>query len=323
MNGQGDGANHRPAAPGAGAGPDARIRDLASRQHGVVARSQLLQEGVPAHRIDYRLRCGRLHPLYRGVYRVGPVDAPRTRIMAAVLACGDGAVVSHRSAAELWGLVAAPSGRAPIDVTIRRNCRGPGGGRQGAGVCVHRVARLLEDEVTRLGGLPITTAARTLVDLASSVRGRDLERAVAEANREHLADVDAIERVLARHPRSPGRARLRSLLGGDGGPAFTRSEAEARFLALIRKARLLVPEANVVIRGCEVDFLWRVERLIVEVDGFRFHSLPEAFERDRSRDIMLTAAGYRVIRVTWRQLTREPEALLAQVAQTLARAQRG
>lgn len=295
------------------ADPDLTIAKLAARQHGVVAREQLLAAGVPAHRIAYRVKSGRLHQLFRGVYRVGPLAVPHEAAMAAVLACGREALLSHRAAAELWQLLPPRSG-AIMDVIIRRSCRRPG-----RGVRVHRVATLRADESTHLDGIPLTTAARTLLDLAGCVEESELERALAHADRLGLADRDDIARLLVQHPRRAGARSLRALVAGEAA-ALTRSEAEARFLRLVRKAQLPEPEANVGISGFEVDFLWRRERLIVEIDGFAFHSPRIMFESDRRRDAVLAADGLRVMRVTWRQLTTESEAVLARLAQALARA---
>lgn len=298
------------------ADPDTVIRELAATQHGVVTREQLVRAGVPAHRIEYRLKAGRLRSLHRGVYGVGPVAATREREMAAVLACGERAVLSHVTASVAWGFVPAPATAAPpVDVTIRAGWRAPG-----PRVRVHRCRTLAPDEITSRDGLPITTPERTLLDLATGVRGRELERALARADREGLLDRGTLERIMGRNPGRRGTRRLRALLTDGVPPALTRSEAETRFLTLIRKARLRAPETNVIVRGHEVDFLWRAERLVVEIDGFAFHSSRSAFEADRRRDRVLAAAGLRVIRVTWAQLTKEPEELLAQVILALAAA---
>lgn len=292
--------------------PDVAVSALAARQHGVVARRQLLRAGVAAHWIEYRLKRGRFRSLHRGVYRVGPVAGLREKEIAAVLACGETAVVSHHSAATAWQLASARPGSPHVDISIQRGCRSVG-----PGVRVRRVGPLEPDEITLLDGIPMTSPARTLVDLASCTDERDLERALARADRQRIADRESIERAIDRRPRRRGAHRLRALLSRGGPAMFTRSDAEARFLAMIRKARLRMPEANVVVLGHEVDFLWRAERLVVEIDGFAFHSSRSAFEGDRQRDAVLTAAGLRVIRVTWRQLSGEPEPVLARVAQAL------
>lgn len=296
---------------------DATIFEIAARQHGIVTRSQLVAAGVPVHAIEHRLEKGRIQAVHRAVYRVGPVAAPYEREMAAVLACGRHAVLSHRTAAALYELMPAPRRKALVDVSGPRGLRGPR-----RGVRLHRVRRLHSDEVGQAHGLPLTTPARTLLDLASCAGSGEVERALAEAERRQLVDHSAIEAVLTRHPRRRGNRRLRALLDMEGGAALTRSEAESRFLALVRKADFPWPRVNAFAEGLEVDFLWEGQRLVVEVDGFAYHGDRAAFERDRRRDGLLMAAGFRVMRVTWRQLTAEPEAVLARLARALALAGR-
>lgn len=326
-----------PAAPGRPAGtradervdPDAVIDRLSVRQHGIVGRRQLLVAGVPQHVVDYRVGKRRLHPVYPGVYRLGPVRARFSREMAAVLACGDGAVVSHGSAATLWGLRPDPGpGRAParerrgggggraqiVDVSIRHGCRSPG-----PGVRVHRIATLESAEITTTHGIPVTAPPRTILDVGAYCGVRELERMVATAERRGLASRRQIAALVARFPRRRGTRALRSLLAQEAGAGFVRSEAESLLQALVRKAGLESPRTNVVVHGYEVDSLWPQARLVVEIDGFAFHSSRAAFERDRDRDSALTGAGYRVIRVTWRQLKAAPEVFLVRLAQALAR----
>jgi len=318
--------SRRPAAdiapgdpPGVHGQPGAEvvIAALAARQYGVVGRQQLLGAGLPVHAIDHRVRKGGLRPLHRGVYKVGPLRGRYEREMAAVLACGPGAVLSHGSAAGLWKLLPRPAGpaRPPVvDVTVSVRYRIPG-----RAVRVHRVTGLAPDETTSHKGIPITAPARTILDLSGSVRLRELERALARADRHALVERGEVEALLARYPRRPGTRTLRALLAGGAEPALTRSEAEARFLDLVRRAQLPAPEANVRVKGLEVDFLWRGPRLVVETDGFAYHGSATSFEGDRRRDAVLTAAGFRVVRITWRQLSREPEAALARLAQALVR----
>ncbi len=289
---------------------DRAIDELAGRQHGVVARRQLLDAGVASHVIDRRLRAGRLRRVHQGVYQVGPVTAPRAAEMAAVLACGASAVLSHRSAAALWRLTSEPEA-GPVEVITRA------GNRPRRGLRLRRMGTLRADEVTKLSGIPVTTASRTLYDLAATTESRGLERAVGEAFALRLTTPAQLWSVVSRHARTRGSANLRAILEA-GEPALTRSEAEERFLALIRKARIQRPTANVKIGRVEVDFLWRRERLVVEIDGFAYHSSAGAFERDRRRDAVLIGAGYRVARITWRQLADEPEAVIARLVKALA-----
>jgi very-short-patch-repair endonuclease len=234
--------------------------------------------------------------------------------MAAVLACGNGAVLSHRSAAALWSVGPYTIDGDPIDVTVvgpRRGCR--------PGIRAHHVRSLEGDEVTTLQRIPITAPARTLLDLARVASARELEAAVAEAERRYLTTERELLALFARHRARRGTRALRHLLDRGTRPALTRSEAEKRCLGLIRRARLDPPEVNVRLGPYEVDFLWREQRLVVEVDGFAYHSDRAAFERDRRRDADLAALGYTVVRVTWRQLVDEPAAVVARVAQALAR----
>lgn len=293
--------------------PDALLQALAAGQHGVVARRQLLGAGISRRRIDYYLKKGWLAPLHLGIYQAGPVAAPRQREMAALLACGEGTALSHRSAAALWELLPHPGPAFPVAVSAMRNLRG-----RRSGIRIHRVSSLGADEVSSLDSLRLTNPARTLLDLASVLTARDLERALARADREHLLDRGQLEQLLLRYSRRPGGAVLRTLLTSQDGPVLTRSEAEERFLALIREGGLHPPEMNVLVQGFEVDAFWRAERLVVEIDGYAFHSARAAFERDRLRDGVLAAAGLRVVRITWHQLAREPTTLLVRLTQALA-----
>jgi very-short-patch-repair endonuclease len=291
------------------------VAEVAGRQHGVITRKQLLELGLSREAVDNRLKAGRLHALHRGVYLLGHTAARRhAREIAAILACGSGAVISHRSAAYLWELLPYPAQSTEIEVTV---CGRHPGSRPG--ITLHRpVAPLELRDVGTVERIPITKPARTLVDLGASVRLRDLEQAIAEAYARRMVTPGALEAVLARGGRTRGGAILRRLLDEDEGPALTRSEAEARLLDLIRRAQLPQPAVNARLGRHEVDFLWRRERLIVEVDGFRFHSSRVAFERDRIRDAELQGRGFRVIRVTWRQIVNEPEAMLVRIARALA-----
>ena len=290
------------------------IDELAVRQHGVVSRAQLIRAGVPADVVDRRVAARRLRPLHRGVYAVGPLLAPRAAEMAALLACGDSAVVSHRSAAQLWEVVTREE-TALIDVST---CGGDHSRRPH--VRVHRVSMLPQEHVTRMGAIPVTTITRTLCDIASLLPERDLERAVAEAFSRQLTDRVALQKFVSARTRA---GPLQRLLTAEAEPALTRSEAEEHLLLLIRKAQLPPPATNARVCGYEVDLYWRAERLVVEIDGFAFHSSARRFESDRRRDATLAAAGVRVMRVTWRQLVHEPEALVARLAQTLVRARAG
>lgn len=292
--------------------PDAVIADLAAKQRGLVTRAQLLAAGLTGTIVRSRIRAKLLHPIYPGVYQVGPVAPTHVRERAAALVCGPGAVVSHQSAASLWGLLPALGEDDPVDVSVQ-------GDRRRRGIRAHRVSGLERHVVDHVDGIPITTPARTLCDLAGVLSRRELEQAMAKAERKELASPKEVRSLVDRAPMRRGNPLIRSILDAPASPALTRSEAEERLLALTRKARLPAPETNARVGRYEVDFLWRRQRLVVEVDGYAFHSSRRNFESDRSRDADLAAKGLQVIRFTWHQIANEPEATLARLAQVLAR----
>ena len=227
--------------------------------------------------------------------------------MAAILATGPGAVLSHRSAAALWRL--RQSLRALIDVSVdARRYPHPT-------IEAHRV-RLQPDEVTVHDGIPVTTVARTLLDLAAVVPRHQLERALREAEFRQLADRTPLATLLERYPTRRGTRALRSILeSGRVGAGITRSQLEERFLALLDGAGLPRPELNAHVdvggRLVECDCLWRSDRLIVELDGYAGHGRRTAFEDDRARDRSLAAMGWRVVRLTWRQVHHRGRAVAA------------
>jgi very-short-patch-repair endonuclease len=289
---------------------DRAIARIAARQHGVVTRRQLLAEGVSRRAIQHRLSQQRLHPLHRGVYLVGhPVPPPLAREMAAVLACGQGSVVSHDAAGAIHRF--RPSSGAPIDVTLLSRSK-----RSRPGIRTHSTGRFEAGDVRRDHGIPVTAPARTLLDLATVLPRNELQRAFEEAQVHRAVTPGALRAWLERSPGRPGAPLLQSML--DASLGLTRSEAEARLLDLLRAADLPPDATNTRIGRHEVDFLWRRKRLIVEVDGFAYHASRAAFERDRLRDAELQAAGYRTIRVTWSQIESRPEAIVARIAQALA-----
>ncbi len=294
------------ASPSSG---DPCIARVAKAQHGVVTTQQLhgLGRGAIAHRAAQR----RLTPLHRGVYLVAlQLDVPLSREMAAVLACGAGAALSHRSAAMVWQLAGADP-LAEVEITVR------GGDRRRDGIRVHRVADLDQRDLTRHARIPITTPARTLVDLAFVAEDRELARAFEQAQILRLVTPRDIRAALARSPTGRGRRAVRKLLEAAAEPRFTRSRAEERMLELIRASGLPVPRTNVRVHGFEVDLHWPEQRLVAEVDGYAYHRSRAAFERDRRRDQRLQLAGQRVLRVTWRQMVDEPFALVAGLARAL------
>lgn len=308
------GARASPAAA------DRTIAEIATRQHGLVSRRQLLDAGISGHRIDRRVRTGALILVHRGVYRVGPIVGVRGMEMAAVLACGGHAdpTAAHTVALAQWTAAAMRSIAAPRRGPIQLVAAGCAGRRR-PGLGVRRVPSLPADAVSLVDGIPVTTACRTLVDLAAIASPHDLERAFALALRLEIITRDLMRAAIADRAGHRGTRMLRTLIEKEADPAFTRSEAEQLLLRLIRKARVPEPEVNEIAERLEVDFLWRKQKVVVEVDGFAFHRSRRAFERDRDRDGVLVSAGFRVIRLTWRQIRHEPLAAVARIALALGR----
>jgi len=249
----------------------------------VISVRQLRAAGLLPSRVADRVTAGRLHRIHRGVYAVGhPNIGNEGRWIAAVLACGDGAVLSHRSAAALWRILPA-AGRGeraqvgavgPVDVTV------PSGAGRAArkGIRLHRSRTLSPADCTRRAGIPVTKPARTLEDLRRILPSKNFARALREAEYRRLPIRNAFK------------------------PDRTRTDLEAMFLALARRHRIPRPEVNVRVDCYVVDFLWRSEHLIVEVDGWESHRTRSAFEEDRARDARLKLLGYEVLRFTWRQV---------------------
>jgi very-short-patch-repair endonuclease len=273
-----------------GAIGDQRVAQLATRQHGIVSTSDLLNAGFSDSGIGRRVAAGSLHRLHRGVYAVGHTSiTAEGHWLAAVIACGKGAVLSHRSAAALWGLIPVPSGS--IDVTVPTS----GGRRRRERIRIHRSRCLIASDVTQHRRIPVTTPARTLSDLRRVFSPAGLQQAIRAAESLRL---DA----------------------GDQGhePDGTRSELERRFLALCRRHRLARPLVNQTVGPYEVDFLWPGPGVIVEVDGFRHHGSRSAFESDRARDVELRLMGYEVLRYTYRQVKNGQKTIAASLRALLA-----
>jgi very-short-patch-repair endonuclease len=259
---------------------DAAVAALAARQCGVVSLRQLAEAGLGDNAVRHRVKHGGLTRIYRGVYRAGPIEPPWQREMAAVLATGG--VLSHHSAAAVWG-IRPPHDEVHVTVT--------GEARSRTGIRVHRSASV---QAAVHHGLPLTTAARTLKDIAPLLSSAEYDRALEEAQIRGLV------------PKRRGDE-----------PRFTRSAAERRLLALVRAAKLPVPLTNTRVHGWEVDAVWPQHKLVLEVDGYRYHGNRAAFERDRRKDAALIAHGYRVVRVTWLRLVNEPHVVVALLARLL------
>ena len=286
---------------------DWTIAGIAGRQRGVVSRAQLVAAGVTAAEIDRRLASGRLFGIHRGVYAVGHRALPVLALCQAALLAVPGGVLSHLTAGATWGML--PTWPEVPHVTVARR-----GGQPIAGLALHRVRTAPEQTLRH--GLPTTTPARTILDLAETLGIHDLRRTIRQAEYDHLVNHDQLTHLLTSHPGRRGHKRLRQATSGGAAP--TRSELEDRFLKLIADAGLPRPEINARVDGARVDFLWPTHRVIVETDGWDAHSGRVAFEEDRDRDQRLLAAGYRVMRVTWRQLTEQPLKVAARLAALLA-----
>lgn len=247
--------------------------------------------GLTRDAIGHRVRTARLFPQHRGVYAVGRPDLTlEARLLAAVLALGAGAVLSHLAAAVLWGFLPARVIEGlPVDVLLNRQVR------PRAGIRAHRTAHLATEDWTRCKGIRVTTAARTLLDLTAAVDADTLTRAINEALVQRRVSLPQL-RALAKG--SPG---LRAVM--KRGPSPTRSRLEDRLLAFLRHHGFPLPETNVRVkagrRRFEVDALYRDQALVIEADGAEFHDTPLAQERDRGKQAALEAAGYRVLRVRW------------------------
>ena len=283
------------------------------RQRGVVTLAQMHGAGISPRQVERGLERGDLVRLHRGVYRLGPVSPPHCPEMAATLACGANAVLSHRSAAAMYEILDPHPG--PIHITVPHRHR-----RGDAGIVVHETASLGAHEIRERRGIPLTAPIRTLIDLSGACTPEDLERAVSEAFARRLTNLPSLQRAIEAYRGRRGVARIRALL--DHGPRLSRSPPERRLLRAIRGAGLPEPETNVMVGRWEVDFLWRDAGLAVEVDAYSTHSSPRAFERDRRKDADLAARGLMVQRFSADHVRDELEYVLAWIAARLAGASR-
>jgi very-short-patch-repair endonuclease len=285
------------------------VWQLARQQHAVISRGQLLALGFGADAIKHRIKTGRLHPRWRGVYAVGRPELTQRGVwMAAVLTCGPRAALSHSSAGALRRI-------RPVADRIEVTVPGPGTRRR-AGIVVHRAER----EVVRVDGIPVTTPACTLIDLATQLDDDELEAAVNEADKRDLIDPEALRSALEPLAGRHGVARLRALLDHRTF-TLTDSELERRFRPLARAAGLPLPQTRAHVNGFRVDFFWPELGLVVETDGLRYHRTPAEQARDRVRDQVHAAAGLTPLRFTRAQVRFEPghvRATLASVAARLA-----
>lgn len=296
-------------------GDDRGLAELAARQHGVVGRRQLMRLGLGEQAIESRIDAGRLHRIHAGVYSVGHRAITREgRWLAAVLASGRGAVLSHLSAAALWGI--RPSSRSQVDVTVSHRSRSSAAIRR-------HVAALPEDEMTVHGGIPVTTVPRTIFDLAAISSIDRVESAIRQAEYLQLHDRLSLLDMIERYRGRRGVRRLReSLSRTESLPSGrTRSPLEERFLPFLRRHGLPRPRLNdwiaVGAKRFQVDCRWPGTRQVVELDSWQAHGTRIAFREDRARDRALRAAGYDVTRISWAQLDDEPEAVAADLRKLL------
>ena len=286
------------------------IAEVAASQQGMITWAQLRAAGATRHAIADHVASGwRVHR-QRSVYQLGVFGGPYGEEMAALLTCGRRAAISHWAATAVFGL----RERTPslIDVSIEG-----GMPRRRSGIRPHRAVALPACDVVTKHGLRVTTPARTLLDLAASASRAELERLIEEAQVQRLASPAELLAVVERGAGRRGVRTFREAVDHLDEPLFTRSEAERRLLALCRSAALPVPQTNVRRARWEVDAVWESQRLIVEVDGYRYHGTRARFERDRRKDADLMLAGYRVLRITWRRLTKESEQVIALLAAAL------
>jgi very-short-patch-repair endonuclease len=281
---------------------EGELARIASSAHGVVTRPQLLQAGLTRAEIKWRVRIGALIPEFRGVYRVGHrAPSVEARYLAAVRACGEGALLSGRSAAYMLGVLkGAPP---PPEVTAPTERRVPG-------VITHR-SRRGEQDATTWRGIPITTTARTLVDLAASLSLNALARACHEAEILHGTTPAHVEAVLQRRPRTKGAAKLRKITEGD--VRVTLSKLEQRFLTLLKQAGLALPETNRPAGGRRVDCRWPPQRLTVELDSYTYHRSRHAWEQDRQREREARARGDDFRRFTYGDVFERPAVVLSEL----------
>lgn len=289
------------------------LAELATRQHGVLGRRQLLARGFSEATMKRWLRSGRLHRLHREAFAFGHSRVYRRgHLMAAVLACSDGAVLCHRCAAELWELVRRQRGPIDVNAPAGRQYR-PGRLR----IRLHR-CKLRPEEATSHDGIPVTTVARTLFDFAEVAPYDEIKRAAEAADRRNLLRLRELESVCERGRGRRALRPVRQLLVELGAPAEGRSPLEIRFAEFIRAHGIPTPAQNVLVLGHEVDALWPKAKLVVELDSWEHHGHRAAFERDRARDPKLLLAGYRTIRITHRRLDDEPDQLAEEIRQLLS-----
>lgn len=292
------------------------VWELSERQHGVVSHTQLMEVGLSREAIKNRISAERLFPVHRGVYAVGrPRLSTTGRWMAAVLACGEGAVLSHLSGARLWGIWAGPTAVVEVSVAVQRRGRRPG-------ILVHRRRPTALEDATTCDDVPVTSVARTIIDSAPRLRTGELERVIGEADKLDLIHPERLRNAAAAAPQFPG-ARLVVRTLDRHTFRLTDSELERRFLRIVGRLGIGMPETGAELDGMRLDFLWPELGLVVETDGLRYHRTAHQQTADRKRDQLLTQAGLTVLRFTHSQVRNHPkevEETVRDVAEDLAAA---
>jgi very-short-patch-repair endonuclease len=293
--------------------PEQVIARLAGAQRTIVGHDQLEAAGIQRHAISYRVKSGSLHVVFRGVYSVvsGPLP-PLALELAALIACAEKSFISHRSAAYVWGLLEAPPARVEVSV-VGRACRSREGLR------VHRLEAIDRREIQRHEGLWISTPARALLEIAATSSFDELADAVTAGVGRRLVTPREVESVRKRNPGRRGAARLAAVVGDESAATITRSRAERAFWKLLRDARLPVPEVNQRLGPYVPDFMWREQRLIVEVDSYQFHAGPRGWGNDHDKDLFYREAGFDVLRPTRNQVVYQPARVLVSLVRGLWR----
>ena len=283
---------------------------VAAQQDSLITWDQLRYLGLGPGAIEHRVKRGLLHRLHPGVFCWGTlIESPWMRARAALYAAGRGSIVTHDAACGLIGVRPHPDG--PIDITVIARRVRP------TGIRGHKVTRLARGDVREIRGIPVSSPARALLEIAPHLTARELADAVEQAQVKRLVTKRDLEATIERAGPRPGVRALQALLEE---PAFTRSWAERRVVALMRAARLPRPQFNTYAEGFEVDALWREQRVVLEFDSYTFHATRAAQERDRRKTAALQRGRYVVLRTTWRELTKESHALVARTAEALAHA---
>jgi len=283
---------------------------LAASQHGIISTAQLFDLGYSKASISRQVDAGRLHPLHHAAYAVGHRQISRHgQCLAAVLSCGEGALLSHRSAAWLWGLTKRFA--VPVEVTAASPRR------TREAIRVHSAEAIVVDDRAELEGIPVTAIPRTLLDFAA-VDPHYLGFALDNGHRLGLVDLVAIDALISRSRGFRGVARLRTAMEIHRGLTFARSGLERRFHELIQRSGLPTPSMNFFVEGYELDAYWPAERFAVELDTYDYHGSPRAFEADRVRQESLKLAGIEIVRITGSRIKREPATVMRRLRRLLA-----